>query len=326
MYYLGFDIGGTNARYALVSEDNHQLKILASQKYSIRGAQTPADVAAIVRQVVENLPGDVERKDVAGVGIAVAGQIDIDEHTIHNAPNLNWHEVDFDAVLRKEIGDLLPHTRIKISNDLNAIAWGEYHFGAGRQLPSMLAVYVGTGIGAGLIVDRRLMLGADNVSGEIGHCKFPEFMSMPCGCGQMGCVEAYAGGKAIEYRIMHDIQTGIVSRAALGLGEDKHPTARCIEQSCKQGVEYAVKFWDDTARALGLLIANAIAILNPHALLLGGGVLEGCPELLARVIDQIMALAPRTATVNLQFIKPTLHDDAGTLGAALLCLDAGEVE
>ena len=170
------------------------------------------------------------------------------------------------------------------------------------------------------------MLGADNVSGEIGHCKFPEFMSMPCGCGQMGCVEAYAGGKAIEYRIMHDIQTGIVSRAALGLGEDKHPTARCIEQSCQQGVEYAVKFWDDTARALGLLIANAIAILNPHALLLGGGVLEGCPELLARVIDQIMALAPRTATVNLQFIKPTLHDDAGTLGAALLCLDAGEVE
>ena len=314
MYYLGFDIGGTNARYALVSEDNHQLKILASQKYSIRGAQTPADVAAIVRQVVENLPGDVDRKDVAGVGIAVAGQIDIDEHTIHNAPNLNWHEVDFDAVLRKEIGDLLPHTRIKISNDLNAIAWGEYHFGAGRQLPSMLAVYVGTGIGAGLIVDRRLMLGADNVSGEIGHCKFPEFMSMPCGCGQMGCVEAY------------DIQTGIVSRAALGLGEDKHPTARCIEQSCQQGVEYAVKFWDDTARALGLLIANAIAILNPHALLLGGGVLEGCPELLARVIDQIMALAPRTATVNLQFIKPTLHDDAGTLGAALLCLDAGEVE
>ena len=91
MYYLGFDIGGTNARYALVSEDNHQLKILASQKYSIRGAQTPADVAAIVRQVVENLPGDVDRKDVAGVGIAVAGQIDIDEHTIHNAPNLNWH-------------------------------------------------------------------------------------------------------------------------------------------------------------------------------------------------------------------------------------------
>ncbi len=321
MYYLGFDIGGTNARYALVSRENDRLKIVASQKCSMRGAQTPADVAAIVRRVLENLPDGVAPKDIAGMGIAVAGQIGIDEHTIRNAPNLNWHDVDFDAVLRNEIGDLLPDARIKIANDLNAIAWGEYNFGAANRCASMLAVYVGTGIGAGLIIDRRLMLGADNVSGEIGHCKFPEFMSMPCGCGQMGCVEAYAGGKAIEYRIMHDIQTGAVSREALGLTEDKHPTARCIEQSCKQGLPYAAAFWNDTARALGMLIANAVAVINPQALLLGGGVLEGCPELMTRVTEQIMALAPRTATVNLQFIKPTLHDDAGTLGAALLCQD-----
>lgn len=324
MYYIGFDIGGTHARFAIVSEESGQLKIVTSQKKLIRGAQTPNDVALIIRQVLEALPENVALSSIAGIGIAIAGQIDIDEHTIHNAPNLNWHEVDFDAVLRAQIGDLVPDARIKIANDLNAIAWGEYQFGAGRQLPSLLAVYVGTGIGAGLIVDHRLMLGADNVSGEIGHCKFPELLDVPCGCGQMGCVEGYAGGKAIEYRIMHDIQTGVITREALGLSEDKHPTARCIEQGCRQGLPYAVRFWEDTSRVLALLISNAIAILNPHALLLGGGVLEGCPELLSRVIDRVMQYAPRTATVNLQFIKPVLHDDAGTLGAALLCLNSRE--
>ena len=110
------------------------------------------------------------------------------------------------------------------------------------------------------------------------------------------------------------------SREALELGPEEHPTARAIEKGYRNGLPYAVDFWKDTAVVLGALIANAIAILNPHALLLGGGVLQGCPELLKHVVENIMEMAPRTATTNLQLIKPTLHDDAGTLGAALLCL------
>ena len=321
-YYLGFDIGGTNARCALIEHENGQFRILASQKHSIRGTQTPTDVAQVIRHVVTSIPAEsqIRPSDLKGIGVAIAGQIAIDEHTILNAPNLNWHGVDFYAHIREAIADVAPETDIRIANDLNAIAWGEYNFGAAKSIPSLLAVYVGTGIGAGLIIDGRLMLGADNVSGEIGHCKFPHIMDYPCGCGQMGCIEAYAGGKAIEYRILHDIQNGIVSREALGLGEDEHPTARCIERCYKQNLEYAKHFWDETGLALGMLIANAIAILNPHGLLLGGGVLEGCPILLSIVVEHVMELAPRSATAGLQLIKPTLHDDAGTLGAALLCL------
>ena len=320
MYYLGFDIGGTNARCALIHHVDGQFKILASQKHSIRGAQTPRDVAAVIVRVVRQVPADYQVPALSGIGIAIAGQIGMDEHTILNAPNLNWHNVNFYDVLRESLGDVARDVDIRIANDLNAIAWGEYNFGAARALPSLLAVYVGTGIGAGLIIDGKLMLGADNVSGEIGHCKFPHYKAYPCGCGQTGCIEAFAGGKAIEYRILHDIQTGVVSREDLELGEDEHPTARCIERAYKKQLPYAVDFWKETALALGMLMANAIAILNPHGLLLGGGVLEGCPELLALVIGHIMDLSPRASTEKLQFIKPTLHDDAGTLGAALLCL------
>lgn len=320
MYYLGFDIGGTNARCALIHHVDGQFKIITSQKHSIRGAQTPRDVAGVIVRVVRQIPAEHQVPALSGIGIAIAGQIGMDEHTILNAPNLNWHNVNFYDVLREALGEDARDVDIRIANDLNAIAWGEYNFGAARSLPSLLAVYVGTGIGAGLIIDGKLMLGADNVSGEIGHCKFPHYKAYPCGCGQTGCIEAFAGGKAIEYRILHDIQTGVVSREALDLGEDEHPTARCIERAYKKRLPYAVDFWEETALALGMLIANAIAILNPHGLLLGGGVLEGCPELLALVVGHIMDLSPRASTEKLQFIKPTLHDDAGTLGAALLCL------
>ncbi|MBQ9394186.1 MAG: ROK family protein [Proteobacteria bacterium] len=322
-YYLGFDIGGTNARCALIQNTDGQFKILTSQKHSIRGAQTPRDVAQVIRHVVAHIPANlnVTANMLSGIGVAIAGQIDIDEHTILNAPNLNWHNVDFYACIREAVSDLVPDIDIRIANDLNAIAWGEYNFGAARNIPSLLAVYVGTGIGAGLISDGKLLLGADNVSGEIGHCKFPHFHTdNPCGCGNTGCIEAFAGGKAIEYRILHDIQNHVVTRQELGLGEDEHPTARCIERTYKAGLPYAVEFWKETALALGMLVSNAIAILNPHGLLLGGGVLEGCPELLTLIIEHVMDMAPRAATANLQFIKPTLHDDAGTLGAALLCL------
>ena len=321
-YYLGFDIGGTNARCALILSDDGQFKILASQKHSIRGAQTPADVSLVIRHVVEKLPADagITPAQISGIGVAIAGQIDIDEHTVINAPNLNWQNVDLYQAICEALKDLAPSVDIRIANDLNAIAWGEYNFGAARNLSSLLAVYVGTGIGAGLIIDHKLMLGANNVCGEIGHCKFPHLHDNLCGCGQRGCVEAYAGGKAIEYRILHDIQTGLTNRNELGLAEDEHPTARCIERSFRNNVPYAVNFWEDTSRVLGALIANAIAILNPGALLLGGGVLEGCPELFALVAHQTVEMAPRASISQLQFIKPALHDDAGTLGAALLCL------
>ena len=322
MYYLGFDIGGTNARCALIQNIDGQFKILASQKHSIRGSQTPRDVAAVIEHVVSHVPAEhgVDPKNLSGLGVAIAGQIAIDERTVINAPNLNWHHVDFHAAIQEAIKDIAPDIDIRIANDLNAIAWGEYHFGAAKKLKNLLAVYVGTGIGAGLIIDGKLMLGADNVSGEIGHCKFPGLEKYACGCGQMGCVEAYAGGKAIEYRILHDIQNGVVTREELGLAENEHPTARCIERSWKNDLPYAKQFWTETAWTIGALIANAISILNPHGLLLGGGVLAGCPELLSLVIQHIMDMAPRAATANIQFIKPTLHDDAGTLGAALLCL------
>lgn len=322
-YLLGFDIGGTHARSSLIQKKGRELTIIASQKHAIRANRSPQDIAALVQHILLSIVHEprLSPSDISGIGVAIAGQIASDERNILNAPNLNWHHIDFYALLRSALAQDAPDLRIRIANDLNAIAWGEYHFGAAQNISSLLAVYVGTGIGAGLIIDGQLMLGAENVSGEIGHSKFPHLESYPCGCGQHGCIEAFAGGKAIEYRILHDIRQGRVTRQALGLEVDEHPTAKAIEVAYKQELAYAVAFWEEEALYLGALVANAIALNNPHGLLLGGGVLMGCPSLMALTVDHIMTMAPKAATMNLQLIKPTLHDDAGTLGAALLCAD-----
>lgn len=322
-YLLGFDIGGTHARCSLIQKTDKNLTIIASQKHAIRANRSPQDIAALVQHVLLTivLEPKISPSDISGIGVAIAGQIASDERTILNAPNLDWHHIDFYSLLRAAIGSHAPDVRIRIANDLNAIAWGEYNFGAAQKISSLLAVYVGTGIGAGLIIDGQLMLGADNVSGEIGHSKFPHLESHLCGCGQHGCIEAFAGGKAVEYRILHDIQVGLVTRQDLGLTQDEHPNAKAIERAYKQNLPYAVAFWEEEALYLGALVANAIAIINPHALLLGGGMLMGCPSLMALSVDRLMTMAPKTATAHLQLIKPTLHDDAGTLGAALLCAD-----
>lgn len=321
-YLIGFDIGGTNARFALIAQQGETFKILSSSKQSIRSTLNPKDLAHTIAHIVRShlSSANIAVSQLSGIGVAIAGQTDILQECILNAPNLAWKDVRFKEMIEEQFPEKPDHCRITIANDLNAIVWGEYNFGAAKSLPNLLALYVGTGIGSGIIINGKLYLGASAVSGEIGHCKFPHTHKLQCGCGQVGCVEAYAGGKAIEYRLQHDIQNQLVSRAALSLAEDEAPSARCIEAAYKQGLPYAVDFWDDVSLQIAHLAANALAILNPNAILLGGGVLQGCPILLSKVVEHILELAPVVCTQNLQFIKPSLHDDAGTLGAALLCL------
>ena len=322
-YYMGFDIGGTHARCSLIETDGQDsYHILANQKRYIRNTQQPSELSAIIREATLSI---LQEQNIAlarlqGIGIAIAGQIDTDEATILNAPNLGWRNVHFkNAILEAfpEIAATPP--KIRIANDLNAIAWGEYQLGAAKNEENLLVVYVGTGIGAGLIINKNLYIGAGNVSGEIGHVKFPGGNPRKCGCGQLGCVEAFAGGKAIENRIIEDIEAGKITKAALKLAEGEHPTAKAIESAYKDGLPYATAFWDITATHIAHMLANALAILNPGGLLLGGGVLDNCPALKAAVLKKLPELCPATAYARLKCYEPVLGDDAGTLGAALLC-------
>src|SRR5262249_24039674 len=155
--------------------------------------------ADLVQRLVAKVDPEAKR---AGVGVGFAGMLRGWSGVVQNAPNFGWREVDFRALLRARIDP-----RVELYNDLNAIAFGEATCGAARGALDVLCVYVGTGIGAGLVVNGELSIGASHLAGEIGHTKVVPNGRL-CGCGQRGCVEAYASGRNLANRAREELSSG----------------------------------------------------------------------------------------------------------------------
>jgi len=228
------------------------------------------------------------------------------------APNLKWRDVPLKARLEARFS--LP---VWVENDVRAAAWGEFRFGAGRGARSLVAVFVGTGVGSGAILDGHLWRGALNAAGEIGHTQVvPD--GLPCGCGQRGCLEAYASGSGFIRRFEAALAAGTSTtlRARTG-GEASKLTALQVARAAAEGDRLAREFWEDAVRYLTLALANAVTLLNPERLVLGGGVVETVPALVEAVTTAIQArttLMARVVTVH----RAELGDWAGVVGAAAL--------
>jgi glucokinase len=252
---------------------------------------------------------------VGSIGIAAAGQIHPQTQAVVYAPNLNWRDVPLKARIEARFG--LP---VWVENDVRAAAWGEFRFGAGRGAQSLMAVFVGTGVGSGAILGGRLWRGASNAAGEIGHTQvLPD--GLPCVCGLGGCLEAYCSGVGFIRRFESVLLAGASTalRARTG-GESSKLTARHVAEAAAEGDPIAREFWQDAVRYLGLAIANAVTLLNPERLVLGGGVVEGVPALVEAVTGTIGArttLMARAVTVH----RARLGDWAGAAGAAALAAE-----
>lgn len=309
---FGLDIGGTNARAARIELENGP-SVVARAHASVRADLSPEGVAKTCLRLVDELRQGTDPADCV-IGVGFAGQLGTDRDLVINAPNLAWRDVRFGSLLSQHLGG----AKVALYNDLSSIVWGEYRAGGARGFDDLLAIYVGTGVGGGLIQGGRLYEGHAANAGEIGHCKLPQIKTR-CGCGQLGCVEALAGGLSIERRLREDLGRNVETSLA-GL---EHPlNASHVEQAFMKGDAYAMALWSEISEALAFVLSGAIGLLNPHALLLGGGVLEGCPELRRQVIARLSVLTVAVAWDGLEVIAPTLGPDAGPIGAALLASSA----
>lgn len=306
---VGVDLGGTNCRAALV--DVEAGRILEEVKEPVTD-KAPAQVAELVRATVQRLPGSDGRK---GVGVGFAGMLRGWSGVVANAPNFGWREVNLRALLRERLG-----TQVELFNDLNAIAYGEQRFGAGRGTADMLCIYIGTGVGGGLILDGRLYIGATHLAGEIGHTKVVPG-GRPCGCGQRGCIEAYVSGRNLALRAHEELSAaGAPASAALALagGDPARVHAGHLDQAARQGDAYASALWGEIAPLLGMVLANAVTLLNPSRLVMGGGVWEGAPELRRRSLAAYQDLVNAASGEPVSVHDTILGDTAGMLGAASL--------
>jgi glucokinase len=308
MATLGIDLGGTFARAAVVDAKG---KILASSKTAL----TERSPAAVVESIADAAAHAIQSSGVSvqAAGIGAAGQIQGDTGLLMVGPNLGWRNVPLGALLQARLG-----YKVRVVNDLSAAAWGELNAGAGRGASDMLTVFVGSGVGSAIIAGGRLVAGAGGVAGELGHIKVVP-NGRKCGCGELGCLEAYVGGHNLIAQTRELLATGR-SQALRELtgGDPARVTPVTLEHAAEAGDAEAREVYERSGLMLAMAVANVVTVLNPARLILGGGVLTHCPGLRRRVLEGVQAFASNTSREGLLIAEAELGDNSGLIGAALL--------
>lgn len=308
---VGVDLGGTNMMVGIV---DRQHKIIASVKRKTK--------AAMGRDaVIDRIIGSIERAceeagikidAVDGVGIGAPSAIDFDEGMVINAGNLGWKQVPLRAILEKRLG--MP---VVVENDVNAAVWGEVSLGAAKAWTDVLAVWVGTGIGGGLVLGGKIYRGSFHTAGEIGQmilfprCS-PGRRTLEEHCSRLSMVRAME--TIVGFYPQSKIRAAFEAR-----GEDGMVGSSAIADCYANGDELVVRVIDDAADLLGIAIANAVTLLSVRAVVLGGGVTEALGK---RYVDRVREsfewhVFPSTLR-KCHLVVGVLGDSAGVLGAALL--------
>jgi glucokinase len=310
---IGVDLGGTNLRVALVDTAGEKPRLDQERKIALEDTR-PERVADAIGQAVREV--EDEAGAAAAIGVGLAGMLRGGTGIVENAPNLGWRDVDFGGLLAARV----PGRKVVLANDVNAITWGEHRYGAGMGAADVLCIFAGTGIGGGLVAGGRLVEGTTGIAGEIGHTKVVVGpTARACGCGQRGCIEAYAGGRLLSERARAELRVGGRSLAVELAGGDPeavHPGH--LDAAAAEGDPYAVALWDEIAPLFGLVIANAVTLLNPARVIVGGGVLWGAAELRRRALDAYDTLVNAEAGKVCRIVEAALGDAAGILGAAAI--------
>jgi len=310
---IGIDLGGTKVALGKVDEQGRMIELLRSETHTQGG---PGAAIEQIVQGVRQLSRD-KAVSISGIGIGVAGQVDPDTGAVRFAPNLDWHDVPLRSDVEKACG--IP---VVVTNDVRAALWGEWLFGAGRGAGDLLCVFVGTGIGGGIVCGGKVLEGCSNSAGEIGHI-IVDLNGPPCHCGSTGCLESFAGGWAIARRAIASVkgmpeQGGTILELAGGKVEQI--SAKTVVQAFYAGDALAEQIMDEALNALSAGIATLVNVLNPCRLILGGGIVEGMPEMVSRVERGVRLRALPAATGRFEIHSAKLGNQAGIIGAAALAM------
>jgi glucokinase len=310
---IGVDLGGTKLEAAHVDALG-RVRQRVRKATNIKGG--PSAIIEDVINCIWTLRNGVDSSP-AGVGIGVAGQVDKESGKVIFAPNLEWRDVPLQSDLQHSIG--LP---VIVTNDVRAATWGEWLHGAGRGCDDLLCMFVGTGVGGGVVSGGRMLAGCNNTAGEVGHITV-DMNGPPCSCGNRGCLEALAGGWAItrlaRENVAADPEGGRLLLEMAG-GFIEEINVATIARAVRGGDPMARQLMDRAASALIAGASTLINAFNPCRLILGGGVITGVPELIARIDKGVRGQALKAACASLVVLPAGLRTDAGVIGAAALAI------
>jgi len=318
-YVLGIDIGGTNLVLGAVARDGS--RVIGESARPTAPARGPeaiiAELVAMSRDCVAEVARTAPDSRVIGIGIGAPGPLDIARGLVLLTPNLGW--VNFP--LRDRLGEALGLPAV-LDNDANCAILGEAWLGAARGARFAIGMTIGTGIGGGIVLDGRLHHGAADCAGEIGHVTI-EMNGRRCGCGNYGCLEAYASGPAIAMRATEQVRSGAPSLLSeLAGGDLEQVSAQMVFAAAQRGDEVALEVVRDTAHYLGTGVANLLNIFNPDLVVIVGGVTQAGERLFEPLRREVARRAFRPAVESCRIVPGELAGLAGVYGAARAWLNA----
>lgn len=308
-YCFGVDIGGTTVKMGLFEEtgkviDKWEIPTVTAE----HGRAILPDVAASIKEKAQE--HDLADGDVIGIGMGVPAPVTSDGN-VQKSANLGW----IDKNVKTEL-ESLTGWKVAVGNDANVAALGEMWQGGGAGTKNMVMVTLGTGVGGGIIIDGKILVGGHGAGGEIGHLTVASDEEETCGCGRHGCLEQYASATGIarlaRRKLAHETRDTALDPGNL--------SARTVFDAVKAGDEVADEIASEFGRCLGRALANLAVVADPSVYVIGGGVSKA-GEILLSYIEKPYREAAFYANKDVKFALAVLGNDAGICGAAKLILD-----
>ncbi|MED1783237.1 ROK family protein [Brevibacillus fortis] len=318
-HVIGLDVGGTTMKGAVMDE-NGRILIRATKETKVHNN------LPLLLERMAALIGELRAKSlvhIESVGIGFPGPFDAENGISVHSPNFHLHQADLRTPLAK-----LVELPLFFDNDLRTATLGEAVFGAGRGISHLVFVPLGTGVGAGIINEGKLVRGVSGFAGEIGHVRFPG-LTAPCNCGKMGCVETVASATGIarvaRERLDKELNANPLGAKASQLftlcdGDITKITAEQVATAVGKGDPLAIEAWNEACEVIGWALSVLINVCNPQLLVMGGGVCRAGELLLAPVQASIGRYAMDVVHEKTRIVLAELGADAGILGAGALAL------
>lgn len=308
--YIGVDLGGTSVKTGICDETGALLASSEGPTEADQGTDRVIDnIVAYVHKLVQESGHDWNQ--VAGIGAGIPGFMDVEKGFIYHSANLPLANVPLRSILEERWGK-----PVVLGNDANVAALGEAWSGAAKDVPISAMYTLGTGVGGGIVIDGKVIVGVTGMAGEFGHMTVvPDLEAIQCGCGKMGCLETVSSATGIIRMANDAVERGDRTM----LADLKSITAKDVFDAARADDETALRIIQRAAYYLAKSMAAVALVVNPNRFVIGGGVSKAGDLLLNPVREAFRELAQQRAQEGVDIVAASLGNDAGMIGAAGLC-------
>jgi len=310
-YSIGIDLGGTKILAGII--DAEKGAVIETAKKRTKKLEADFIVQRIIETVEKAIcKAQIPISQISSIGIGAAGQVDRKNGILISAPNLNCFDVELKKILENHFN--IPTF---VGNDVEVATLGEMKFGSGIGYKNFVCVFVGTGIGSGIVCDGKHLKGMTGTAGEIGHIIINSGGRL-CGCGESGCLEAYASRTAIEKRILGALKKGHKSVLSESIKESGVIRSKDLSEAIDAGDKVAINALREASEYLSSGLASVINFYNPELIILGGGLIEAIDFFFDTTVEKTFEKSLAVPAEKTRIVKTQLKDFSGIVGAAML--------